>query len=1072
MSANFTPVFGGYRQPGAFKFWCQKVLPLVYDDSLSYYELLCKVVDYINNLIHDNSETIDNMDALLTAYNQLQDYVNNYFANLDLTGEVSNKIDEMVEDGDLLAIIQPTLDAMGQYLVDQSTAQQTYNEETRADVTASIASQIAYNTQTRTQVGNSINEQTAYNERTREIAQAMVGHPFTANTSSDMTDQTKVYVYTGTTSGSFVNGHWYYYNNGWVDGGVYNSQALSTDKSLTLEDNAADARYTGLRINAITDALQWRDGIAVSTQYGTERSDNGHVSTTKFTLVNPLSLVGVDRIGFYNDGVINYGTGYLHLYELNSTVYIGFCYILNGSFSYQSANASYPTLPDMAMSAIVDIIKSDWNAIYSDSWTNAIRLVKVQTDKSLTAMNIPADSDAVGREITVIKTDLSELEDDLSDVVGLLEFTWEQGGMASSTGIEYSSTSNVRTEFKAVSGTKITVWNRNTSGTNVAIYEFASNQTTTSGTNQRLAITYVVPNTSKEITLNQDTKYIRCQVPSGDINDGQKLLVCILDSLIANDYNSKIASNTAAIVTNTAAIVANKKNNLARNFILVDDTVKSGEANTYIDRLSAIHSIKLIGFEGYEMCRLRFICRNNATYNYRFIICGYDGVSWADIFDTLNNFTLTENAKGDTEVVCTINNKTVIMYIDYSAMMSDGTSWFLDLPTDPYRYIISPEAYLSGIKYANKLYAKYSSNTLSIITKYSDSELVKIDFYPYGVNGLFSPHKISRKTGSELIPDFTGFTVWQTINTDIVAPYAGLIDTAYPTTSMMTVGGNHGTDGAGGFPTATRLSYDIYVDGKKMANGDVLGGSTVHVIVKTNVAASNTIDTETGDFTPALEETATWIVTPQNIEVNVLLKALTDISILGYTGMQASCESYNSVYFNDGTSEKSITGVRIDSATYPGYSGERAIMTTANNDVYALYTNRSVGLGDLSHLANNTPVAFVSAYNKLYQHLIKSSPLNLDENETAIYSGGFTIMQSYPCTGAKSAYFIKFGDDKIYCVDFLTNGSCVVGLPIDCVGKQVVVVEKSDSVSIAQIVTGGGLLVSANGIGTVKFRLT
>lgn len=36
---------------GAFKFWSQKVLPLVYDDSLSYYEVLCKVVKYINDLI-------------------------------------------------------------------------------------------------------------------------------------------------------------------------------------------------------------------------------------------------------------------------------------------------------------------------------------------------------------------------------------------------------------------------------------------------------------------------------------------------------------------------------------------------------------------------------------------------------------------------------------------------------------------------------------------------------------------------------------------------------------------------------------------------------------------------------------------------------------------------------------------------------------------------------------------------------------------------------------------------------------------------------------------------------------
>lgn len=37
-----------------FRFWCQKVLPLVYDDSLSYYEVLCKVVDYINKLIEND----------------------------------------------------------------------------------------------------------------------------------------------------------------------------------------------------------------------------------------------------------------------------------------------------------------------------------------------------------------------------------------------------------------------------------------------------------------------------------------------------------------------------------------------------------------------------------------------------------------------------------------------------------------------------------------------------------------------------------------------------------------------------------------------------------------------------------------------------------------------------------------------------------------------------------------------------------------------------------------------------------------------------------------------------------
>lgn len=82
-----------------FRFWCQKVLPLVYDDSLSYYELLCKVVDYINNTIADVNTLGTDVDNLNKAFIQLQEYVNNYFSTLDVQKEIDNKLDEMVKDG-------------------------------------------------------------------------------------------------------------------------------------------------------------------------------------------------------------------------------------------------------------------------------------------------------------------------------------------------------------------------------------------------------------------------------------------------------------------------------------------------------------------------------------------------------------------------------------------------------------------------------------------------------------------------------------------------------------------------------------------------------------------------------------------------------------------------------------------------------------------------------------------------------------------------------------------------------------------------------------------------------------
>lgn len=61
-----------------FRFWCYKVLPLVYDDSLSYYEVLCKVVKYINELIDSDKEIIEDVDELKTELSVVQQWINNY----------------------------------------------------------------------------------------------------------------------------------------------------------------------------------------------------------------------------------------------------------------------------------------------------------------------------------------------------------------------------------------------------------------------------------------------------------------------------------------------------------------------------------------------------------------------------------------------------------------------------------------------------------------------------------------------------------------------------------------------------------------------------------------------------------------------------------------------------------------------------------------------------------------------------------------------------------------------------------------------------------------------------------
>lgn len=81
--ADFTPTLEGYTEQKKLRFWCQKVLPLVYDESLSYYEVLNKMVVYLNQVIDNNNTVIDNVETMENDFNDLKDYVDNFFDDID-----------------------------------------------------------------------------------------------------------------------------------------------------------------------------------------------------------------------------------------------------------------------------------------------------------------------------------------------------------------------------------------------------------------------------------------------------------------------------------------------------------------------------------------------------------------------------------------------------------------------------------------------------------------------------------------------------------------------------------------------------------------------------------------------------------------------------------------------------------------------------------------------------------------------------------------------------------------------------------------------------------------------------
>lgn len=60
-------------------FWCQKVLPLVYEDSLSYYEVLCKIAEEIQKMLEDEQT---NQTDIIAIKKELE-VINKWIADFD-----------------------------------------------------------------------------------------------------------------------------------------------------------------------------------------------------------------------------------------------------------------------------------------------------------------------------------------------------------------------------------------------------------------------------------------------------------------------------------------------------------------------------------------------------------------------------------------------------------------------------------------------------------------------------------------------------------------------------------------------------------------------------------------------------------------------------------------------------------------------------------------------------------------------------------------------------------------------------------------------------------------------------
>jgi len=210
-----------YKNLHPFKWFVLQNFPFIEADfdMITEYQLYCKVIEYLNKVIDDMNAVGQQTVDITNAMTELQNYVNNYFDNLDVQDEINNKLDEMATDGTLTNLIKNYVNPI-------------INEF-------------------ETEINETINNQnTLINNMNNKINASVGINPIAVSSINDMTDTSRIYVLE-------TDGNWYYFDGEtWQSGGVYQSTEYgeNTIPSKSINNVVYDKVNNNLQVKTLTNA--------------------------------------------------------------------------------------------------------------------------------------------------------------------------------------------------------------------------------------------------------------------------------------------------------------------------------------------------------------------------------------------------------------------------------------------------------------------------------------------------------------------------------------------------------------------------------------------------------------------------------------------------------------------------------------------------------------------------------------------------------------------------------------------------------------------------------------------------
>lgn len=280
---------------------------------------------------------------------------------------------------------------------------------------------------------------------------------------------------------------------------------------------------------------------------------------------------------------------------------------------------------------------------------------------------------------------------------------------------------------------------------------------------------------------------------------------------------------------------------------------------------------------------------------------------------------------------------------------------------------------------------KKDKDSVKIISKYDTKRdlLLTIERVSENKTWQISNSYLISNEKNTVSTDFDGKKILlNKVDTDYVSPYHRLravsnIDGDDPDSNGFT-GGWHTFDSKRKSPTSKMESYQLFLDDKEYKNNGLYKADTVKIITTNLVQGTNTKKVD-GTGRAVLREKIIYTIVEGNINVEVELSPLEDVTLDDYYFLQASTNNYNNGIIPIGDplypSEIKNFSQDIFGSNKEKSNCSKLILSDAANYLI-MGIDSTYGIGNYEHNKDNS-IWFYKQYGKLYFNLIAKEDLPL-----------------------------------------------------------------------------------------------